>query len=530
MGEASASRLAMELPWLCPAMSSLVALADEHPNAHALFADPGLLLLALRYVRPGLTPQSVNRDCLLQPILPEAAAFFLDKPPQSTSQTLLEYATSIGKLAAKIAADTRRCPPLAAFVAGSLAPLGWLAVAASSPHAIDACRNHAEFSHDPFRTQSEVWGLSHDQIVRRLAVRWRLPTWVAGVIGNLHHEADVAESLGAEPGLFAVVREAVQATDCYGLLNVGAPLVGASGSAPSNPLQGTHKGYPYGNDANSLLPKLLRAVARARRANGVAAMAALEAENDRLHKLAFDSRADFECAVRDAKLAGLAELAAGAGHEINNPLAVISGNAQLLASREDDPARKKSLDAIIRQTKRVAGILQELNQFARPPLPNRQPTTLAAIVAKTIEDFQNTATLKGVMLAVAAPLDVRVNVDFTQIRKAIGHLVQNAIEASPSGGHVTVSVAQTNQTVAIAIEDDGPGPTDVAIPHLFDPFYSGRSAGRGRGFGLPTAWRYATIHGGDVRYERTATGPTRFVLTLPVCCGMHEATADRKTA
>lgn len=518
MGEVSASRLAMELPWLCPAMSSLVALADEHPDTHASFADPGLLLLALRYVRPGLTPQSVNRDCLLQPIIPEAAAFFLDKAPQSTSQTLLEYATRVGRLAATIATDTRRCPPLAAYVAGSLAPLGWLAVAATSPQAIDACQNHAEFSHDPFRTQSEVWGLSHDQIVRRLAVRWRLPTWVAGVIGNLHHEADVAESLGAEPGLFAVVREAVQAADCYGLLG------------QSKPTQTRTIDAPILEPANPLLSKLLRAVARARRANGITAMAALEAENDRLHKLAFDSRADFECAVRDAKLAGLAELAAGAGHEINNPLAVISGNAQLLASREDDPARKKSLDAIIRQTKRVAGILQELNQFARPPLPNRQPTTLAAIVAKTVEDFQNSATLKGVMLAVAAPLDVRVNVDFNQIRKAIGHLVQNAIEASPSGGHVTVSMSQTKQMVAIAIEDDGPGPTDVAIPHLFDPFYSGRSAGRGRGFGLPTAWRYATIHGGDVRYERTAAGPTRFVLTLPVCCGMHEATADRKTA
>lgn len=522
MGEASASRLATELPWLCPAMSSLVALADEHPNTHALFADPGLLLLALRYVRPGLTPQSLNRDCLLQPIIPEAAAFFLDKPPQSSSQTLLEYATSVGRLAATIAAETRRCPPLAAFVAGSLAPLGWLAVAATSPQAIAACQNHAEFSHDPFRTQTEVWGLSHDQIVRRLAMRWRLPTWVAGVIGNLHHEADVAESLGAEPGLFAVVREAVQAAErhghCYGLL----------GQAMSTQTRSIDTHIP--EPVNPLLPKLLRALARARRANGVAAMAAIEAENDRLHKLAFDSRADFACAVRDAKLAGLAELAAGAGHEINNPLAVISGNAQLLASREDDPSRKKSLDAIIRQSKRVAGILQELNQFARPPLPNRQPTTLAAIVAKTVEDFQNTATLKGVMLAVAAPLDVRVNVDFTQIRKAIGYLVQNAIEASPSGGHVTVSVAQTNQTVAIAIEDDGPGPTDLAIPHLFDPFYSGRSAGRGRGFGLPTAWRYATIHGGDVRYERTATGPTRFVLTLPVCCGIHEATADRKTA
>ena len=109
MGEVSASRLATELPWLSPVMSSLVALADDRPDTHALFSDPGLLLLALRYVRPGLTPQSVNRDCLLEPIVPEAAAFFLDKPPQTTSQTLLEYAATIGRLAATIATDTRRC-------------------------------------------------------------------------------------------------------------------------------------------------------------------------------------------------------------------------------------------------------------------------------------------------------------------------------------------------------------------------------------------------------------------------------------
>ena len=316
MGEVSASRLATELPWLSPAMSSLVALADDRPDTHALFSDPGLMLLALRYVRPGLTPQSVNRDCLLQPILPEAAAFFLDKPPQTTSQTLLEYATRIGRLAATIATETRRCPPLAAFVAGSLAPLGWLAVAASSPHAIDACQNHAEFAHDPFRTQSEVWGLSHDQIVRRLAVRWRLPTWVAGVIGNLHHEADVAESLGAEPGLFAVVREAVQAAErhgqCYGLLGqatsvriVGAPLVGAAGSTrqaeSANPLLGTHKGYPYENNPEPRMhvgAPLVGAAGSNRQTEpfqSFAVSGCFDTEGDRIIRYSAPSRLNYEC-------------------------------------------------------------------------------------------------------------------------------------------------------------------------------------------------------------------------------------------
>jgi signal transduction histidine kinase len=69
--------------------------------------------------------------------------------------------------------------------------------------------------------------------------------------------------------------------------------------------------------------------------------------------------------------------------------------------------------------------------------------------------------------------------------------------------------------VDLVVEDNGTGPAPVQREHLFDPFYSGRHAGRGRGLGLPTAWRLAREHGGDVRFECRAGGPTRFVLSLP---------------
>jgi len=65
------------------------------------------------------------------------------------------------------------------------------------------------------------------------------------------------------------------------------------------------------------------------------------------------------------------------------------------------------------------------------------------------------------------------------------------------------------------VEDSGPGPSSNQREHLFDPFYSGRLAGRGRGLGLPTAWRLAREHGGDVRFDPLPQGPTRFVLSLP---------------
>jgi signal transduction histidine kinase len=78
----------------------------------------------------------------------------------------------------------------------------------------------------------------------------------------------------------------------------------------------------------------------------------------------------------------------------------------------------------------------------------------------------------------------------------------------------------------IVFEDSGIGPPAGHREDLFNPFYSGREAGRGRGLGLPTAWRLAHEHGGDVAYDPVPGGPTRFVLTLPRHIGSHDERPD----
>jgi len=71
------------------------------------------------------------------------------------------------------------------------------------------------------------------------------------------------------------------------------------------------------------------------------------------------------------------------------------------------------------------------------------------------------------------------------------------------------------QQIDVVVEDSGPGLPVQLREHLFDPFYSGRQAGRGRGLGLSTAWRLAKVHGGDLRFVNLPNGPTRFVMSLP---------------
>jgi signal transduction histidine kinase len=109
------------------------------------------------------------------------------------------------------------------------------------------------------------------------------------------------------------------------------------------------------------------------------------------------------------------------------------------------------------------------------------------------------------------------------MRTAVTALLRNAIEAAPSGGWARVRLELSEpQMVHVVVEDSGPGPDERACEHMFDPFFSGRSAGRGRGLGLPTAWRLALEHGGSVRHATPPGGPTRFILTIP----HHAASRD----
>src|SRR5439155_1440178 len=103
----------------------------------------------------------------------------------------------------------------------------------------------------------------------------------------------------------------------------------------------------------------------------------------------------------------LAELAAGAGHEINNPLAVISGNAQRLLRTEPDPERGEALRAVVRQTQRIAGILRDLMQFARPPKAEPRAFPVSELVQGVRDDLADFAAERGIRVELdGVPADV----------------------------------------------------------------------------------------------------------------------------
>jgi hypothetical protein len=228
----------------------------------------------------------------------------------------------------------------------------------------------------------------------------------------------------------------------------------------------------------------------------------------------------FESALRDAKLTALKAFAYGAGHEINNPLANIASRAQSLLVDETHPERRRKLASINAQAFRAHEMLADLMLFARPQSPAGQTVEVAALLTEVLTQFAPLAEEQGTALGFhPGELEVTVRADPTQLRVAVGALVQNGLEAVGQGGEVELSLTLSQDSgqdqAVIEIRDTGPGIPDADIRLIFDPFYSGREAGRGLGFGLPKAWRIATDHGGNIDVCSRAGEGATFRLWLP---------------
>jgi signal transduction histidine kinase len=226
--------------------------------------------------------------------------------------------------------------------------------------------------------------------------------------------------------------------------------------------------------------------------------------------------ANFTQALEREKLEAMAEFAAGAGHEINNPLTVIAGRAQLLLRGETDPERRHALALMNTQAMRVYEMIADMMLFARPPQPNLQRFDAVKMIDELIAELQVTALRQETMLArigLMEPLEIEA--DPTQLAVALRALVQNAFEALTSGGHVQVELRATEKEMQIVVLDDGPGIAEAERRHIFDPFYSARQAGRGLGLGLSKCWRIVSNHGGRVEVESTPGRGAKFTVTLP---------------
>jgi signal transduction histidine kinase len=469
--------------------------------------------------------------------LDEDHAVFIDWD-QPEVQPVYRAALAYARQAHWLAHRTGQCDPETAWACGLLAPLGWLAACALDAVAVTACLNDPKLADDPAAVQRRLWGPDQGSIARRLARHWQLPPWLAAITGDLNLPLPVAVLRGAEPILFCLTRLAIRSTPEPGLFlaalaaphaeedcrNLNLPPTALEGG-PTASADSCAEGPWHDPRTVPLLRDLLRIAAENRQLRQQPLHAGLEQEVDDLHH-ALDERIRTEAQrLQEGRLQALAEFAAGAGHEINNPLAVISGQAQYLLGHaaewcdtEAQEPTTRALEAIIAQTRRIHGLLRDVMLFARPTPPCHGWFDLPTLLGEVAGSQGDLAAMRKVRIEIIVePERFAVEADAGQVRLALQCLLRNAIEAAPADGWARLVLHDDGQgAVVVAVEDNGPGPAPGQQELLFDLFYSGRSAGRGRGLGLPTAWRLARQQGGNVRLCSPCAGePTRFELTLP---------------
>ncbi|MCA9195943.1 MAG: HAMP domain-containing histidine kinase [Planctomycetales bacterium] len=233
--------------------------------------------------------------------------------------------------------------------------------------------------------------------------------------------------------------------------------------------------------------------------------------------------------LEEAKLESVRELAYGASHEINNPLTNISTRAQSLLLKETDPIKRQHLATIVSQAYRGFDMLADLMMFAKPPLPVKRVLDLRAWLPTYLDDWQS-KNRQTVQLTL--PTDLRgIDADPDQLAIMLDSILRNSVEWRDVGQplsihmHVRPSLAANNvgsskqvdgEWVEVLIEDNGQGCCAKERRHAFDPFYSGREAGRGLGFGLSKAWRIARMHDGHIEMLASPTGKgTMMRIVLP---------------
>ncbi|KKL25576.1 hypothetical protein LCGC14_2403920, partial [marine sediment metagenome] len=227
-----------------------------------------------------------------------------------------------------------------------------------------------------------------------------------------------------------------------------------------------------------------------------------------------------EALAQAQAFAAIGEMAAGAAHELNNPLAVISGRAQLIAQNAGAEEQKKAAEQIVRKAEEVSGIVLELMDFAQPVAPSPAQVDVAELLAEA----KNVTASRAQPKAPAPVVDINVQVDCPpvwvdagQIRDVLLELIGNARQAADGPVRIRLEAATESGSkhVLVQVGDDGPGMDEKVLASAFTPFFSHRPAGRRRGMGLPRARRCIQSHGGRMWIESRPGGGTTAFVTLP---------------
>jgi two-component system NtrC family sensor kinase len=222
--------------------------------------------------------------------------------------------------------------------------------------------------------------------------------------------------------------------------------------------------------------------------------------------------------IQTEKLVSLGQLAAGAAHEINNPLTGIIGYSEMLAAQTElSEKQRATVEKISALAGRIKGLVTNLLSFARRVPPEKGLLDISQVIASALN--LSNLEIRGKHIHVefidAGPLPV-VRGDANQIMQVFFNLADNAVDAldEVGGGVLVIRAIREASNVVIEFSDNGAG---IKSPnHVFDPFFTTKPAGKGTGLGLSICYGIVQEHDGTIECFNRPGGGATFRVTLPV--------------
>ena len=220
--------------------------------------------------------------------------------------------------------------------------------------------------------------------------------------------------------------------------------------------------------------------------------------------------------VKVEKLAAVGELAAGVAHEINNPMAIIRGNAELLQMviPPEHPDREE-VDTIAQQVGRVEKIVANLLRFARRERTHPGKTFVNRMLDEILNQVGHQVPLTGIVILKEYTVGLAaIEGDPDQLRQVFTNLILNAVHAMPEGGTLRIATQLDADSIEIGVEDTGVGIAPENLEQIFNPFFTTRASGTG--LGLSLSYGIVKNHGGKIEVASTSGTGSMFRVILPL--------------
>ncbi len=237
-------------------------------------------------------------------------------------------------------------------------------------------------------------------------------------------------------------------------------------------------------------------------------------------RLAAERRRAEETARQSEKLATMGRLLASVAHELNNPLSVVVGFAELVRARLTDPALRSAVEEIETAGHRCTRIVRNFLALARQHPPERGAVDVNALVSESVELVAYALRVDGVevRLDLADPLPP-LWADRHQLQQVLVNLVTNAHHAMRDAAVRRLALTTRHDAgharVVLRVADSGPGVPEALRDRIFEPFFTTKPMGQGTGLGLSLCQGIVEAHGGTLTLERTADHGAVFRIELP---------------